>query len=88
MPLNSARNGNTRRKLEPKCVSQLFLGSSLETRLSAIGQKSLQRTEDRGFWNPQLMKRAHGAPCDEGATDWHFFPSIETSVGLFSFGKN
>jgi len=47
-----------------------------------------ERTEDRGFWNPQLMKRAHGALCNEGATDWHFFSSIETFVGLFSFGKN
>ena len=26
-----------RRELEPKCVSQLFLGSLLETRQSAIG---------------------------------------------------
>ena len=27
----------TRRELEPKCVPQLFLGSLLETRQSAIG---------------------------------------------------
>ena len=54
MPRKSARNGNTRRELEPKSVPQVFLRLLLGTRLSAIGQlfslqqyqKSLRK--DRG----------------------------------------
>ena len=91
MPLNSARNGNTRRELEPKSVPQVFLGLLLGTRLSAIGQlfslqqyqKSLRK--DRGPWflEPVIDEASAWSTLRRGCDRLALLSSIETFVGLF-----
>ena len=46
---------DTTRRLEPKCGSQLFLGSLLRTRLSAIGHFSLSQKSLRRLTRPSFL---------------------------------
>ena len=67
-------------KMRPAIVSGIVTGDAPVSYWTMFSLKNstrslCERTEVRGFWNPQLMQRTHGALCDKGATDWHFFPA-------------